>query len=228
MMDDFSIGGAVLEQTLDELGLVNRWLGGHGATWAVLGPVVRAAGRPLAVLDVGTGGGDGALDLVRRSARGAHGLRAVGLDANPVTLASAQRRADAGLTAAQRACVSFVEGDARAMPFEDDTFDVAVASLVLHHFDEDEAVRVLREMERVSRGGIVVNDLHRHALAYAGIRVLAALLPTSVMFAHDAPLSVRRGYVREELYDLAFAAGLSHPSVRWHWAFRWTLDTVRT
>ncbi len=231
VMDDFSVTGAVLEQALDELRLVNRWLGGHRATWQALRPAlhVRPALHeqpPLHVLDVGTGAADGPEDLVRRMARRRRRIRVTALDANPATVAHARRLLDARLPAPQRALVEVIKGDALALPFPDDAFDVATASLFLHHFDGAEAVRVLREMRRVSRRGLVVNDLHRHRLAYYAIRAVAALLPVSPMFAHDAPLSVRRGFRRAELHALADDAGLAPARVRWHWAFRWTLSTI--
>jgi hypothetical protein len=97
----------------------------------------------------------------------------------------------------------------------------------MHHFDGDNAERLLREMQRVTRRGIVVSDVHRHLAAYVGVKALAATRPgTSAMFKHDAPLSVRRGYRRDELRALAERAGLAAARIDWHWAFRWVLSTV--
>jgi hypothetical protein len=87
-------------------------------------------------------------------------------------------------------------------------------------------VQLLREMDRVSRLGIVVNDLHRHPIAYAGIWLLTRLLPVSPMVRQDGPLSVRRGFRRCDLTALFRTAGLTRPQMRWHWAFRWTSSTL--
>ena len=117
-------------------------------------------------------------------------------------------------------------GDALDLSLVDDAVDLTLAALFLHHFEGPQAVALLREMQRVARIGIVVNDLHRHPLAYWGIRLVGALVPTSAMFRHDAPLSVLRGFSRDELTALARQANLSRAVIRWHWAFRWTLTTV--
>jgi SAM-dependent methyltransferase len=119
-----------------------------------------------------------------------------------------------------------IVGDALSLPFEPGAFDVVTAALFLHHFADDEAVHVLRQMQTLARDGIVVNDLHRHPLAFYGLKLLSYLLPVSEMFAHDGPLSIRRGFRRDELRRLADHADLTHASVRWHWAFRWTLSTL--
>ena len=100
------------------------------------------------------------------------------------------------------------------------------AALFLHHFHGDDAVRLLREMDRVSRLGIVVNDLHRHPLAYAGIWALSRLLRMTPVVQHDGPISVLRGFHKAELPALTQAANLPPPDLQWRWAFRWTLSTL--
>lgn len=217
LMDDFAITDARLTDALAQLRLVNRYLGGYAGTLGALAPLLRA--EPDAqILDVGTGGGDFPAYLAEHTR--AH---VTGLDANPVTLDYARRVGIADLSAEQRARVRFAEGDALALPFDDDAFDVAVTSLFLHHFSGEEAAQVLREMARVSRYGIIVSDLHRHPLAYYGILGLTKLLPVSPMFAHDAPVSVLRGFDESELVDVAKQAELEVVQVRWRWAFRWVM-----
>jgi ubiquinone/menaquinone biosynthesis C-methylase UbiE len=207
-----------------DLRWVNRWLGGHAATGAVLDPLFEAAER-LRILDVGTGGGDVPVDLVRRGAARGCRVEVVGLDADPTAVAAARARLDGRFGAEGRGRIRLVEGDARSLPFTDGAFDVSTTTLVLHHFHGPAAPAVLREMDRVARLGIVVNDLHRHRLAHAGIYLLTRLLGMDPMVQADAPLSVRRGFRRRELAALARQAGLASARIRWHWAFRWTLST---
>lgn len=227
MMDDFSITDDRLLRALDELRPVNRWLGGYATTLRVLGPYLRArAGRPLHLLDVGTGVADYPEVLVRHAARAGLDVRVTAVDANPATVAHARRTLDRRLPAALRPRITVAVADARRLPFDDGAFDAVLAAMFLHHFRGEEAVALLREMARVARDGLLVNDLHRHPLAYLGILLPARLLPVSPMFRHDAPVSVRRGFRRDDLAGLAAAAGLTAPRIRWHWAFRWSLTTL--
>jgi SAM-dependent methyltransferase len=224
-MDDPSMTNEHLRTALQNLRWINRWLGGYRASADVLAPLLRAHSS-LRVLDVGTGGGDYLPAFVRWGQAAGCTVTAVGVDLNPVTVGHGRAWLDASLPAPLRPQARIDIGDALALPYPDDAFDVGHAALFLHHLYDEQARRLLHELQRVSRRGIVINDLHRHPLAYAGIWSLSRLLSFSPMVQHDGPLSVRRGFRREELRTLARQAGLPSPRIRWHWAFRWTLSTL--
>ncbi len=226
MMDDFTIVDERLARALDNLRYVNRFLGGYATAMAVLAPLLRVhpSGDLLRVLDLATGAADFPGFLVRWADRRDRKVEIVALDANAATVAYARQALDRDLPSHLRPRVRVEVGDALALPYDDDAFDVCVASLFMHHLKHDEAVTLVREMARVARLGFIVNDLHRHRLAYYSIRALAAVLPVSPMFRHDAPVSVLRGFKRDELRAIAEAAGLDAYRIRWHWAFRWTLS----
>ncbi|MDX1545579.1 MAG: methyltransferase domain-containing protein [Rhodothermales bacterium] len=227
MMDDFSIVDERLTRALDNLRAVNRFLGGYRATRTVLEPLLAARrGGTLRVLDLATGVGDYVERFVRWGAREEVAVEAVGLDINPATVAYARGALDRALPPALRPRAHLVEGDALALPFEDGAFDVCHTALFTHHLGNEQVVMLLREMGRVARYGLIVNDLHRHPLAYYGIAAIGAVLPVSPMFRHDGPVSVRRAFIRQELHALARRAGLAAYRLRWHWAFRWTLSTI--
>ncbi len=224
-MDDMSITDHRLHDALRDLRWTNRLLGGYASTRRVLIPLMADNAR-LRVLDIGTGGGDSLIDLIHVGHSQGCRVEAVGIDLNAGAVDYARRYLDQHLSERMRRRVTVETGDALDLSYDDDSFDVALSSLFLHHFDEEPSARVVREMARVSRQGVLVNDLHRHPLAYLGVWALSRLLPASDMYRHDAPLSVRRGFRREELQSIATRAGLSDVEIRWHWAFRWTMMGV--
>ncbi len=218
MMDDPAIGDWRLVRALDELTAVNRWLGGTGpSVEAVAACLPPGGGR---VLDVGMGGGDFLRALGAWAARTGTHLHATGVDKHPVTVDYARRALARLGPPAPGVQLDAREGDAFALPFADGHFDVAHAALFLHHFGDEDAARVLREMRRVARH-VVVNDLHRHPVAYYAIGLLGRLFATSPMFQSDAPHSVLRAFTGAELAALFARAGLVPRHFRWRWAFRW-------
>jgi SAM-dependent methyltransferase len=99
------------------------------------------------VLDVAAGTGHVARRLAPR-------VRAVvALDATPAMLERGRQAAhDGGIDN-----VIFVHGDAAALPFLDQAFDVVVSRFAVHHFERPEIQ--LAEMRRCTRGRLAVADL---------------------------------------------------------------------
>ena len=104
--------------------------------------------------------------------------------------------------------VSLLKADARAIPLADGEVDVTHASLLMHHFDPDDAIVALAEMGRVSRLGVVINDLRRGLLPFAMTAAAVLVLSRGAYTRHDGVLSARRAYTLAELDTLAGRAGL--------------------
>jgi len=209
---------AVLAASLAHVAGVNRWLGGRRALRLALRPF---HGPGLRVLDIGTGSADLPLTLVRSRVRRDGRLRIVATDRHPQILAQAARRIRGA------AGIRLAGADALALPFAAGSFDAVILSLVMHHLDDERAVRALREAARVAPL-IVVNELHRTRVNYAGSRLLAATLwRGNPLTRHDGPLSVLRAYTPGELRSLAEAAGLKVIQLRRRWFQRLVLVAAR-
>jgi len=216
-VDDPGADPAVLEASLAQVSAVNRWLGGdRGFRWA-LRPLLR--GRPeLRVLDVGSGDGTSLARLATWAAGSGCTIRGLALDLHGVACRLAKRnlRRSSG--------IHVVQGDAFRLPFFPGQFDVVLASLTLHHFGDDAARRVLRELGRVAGRRVVVSDLQRSWGAYIGALLLAATVWRRNPYTrHDGPVSVRRGFTARELLELGGEAGFVDMKVKTHFPFRHTL-----
>jgi ubiquinone/menaquinone biosynthesis C-methylase UbiE len=195
---------AALAGNLRDLGRINRWLSGVHLSAAAI-EALAAHRHELTLLDVGTGGADIPLALIEHARRRGRHIRAIGLDARPEILAAAVRERPEIATSTG---LELHVGDGRRLGYPDRSFDVAHASLVLHHLDPDGAVAVLREMRRVARLGVVVNDLERSRLGLVGAWLIGHLLTGNRLTRHDAPLSVRRAYRATEMASMLRSAGL--------------------
>jgi SAM-dependent methyltransferase len=96
------------------------------------------------LLDVGCGPGTITADFARRLAPG----RVIGIDASAEVIATAHAAHGEGL--------EFTTGDVYALDFDDNSFDIVHAHQVLQHLADP--VAALREMRRVSRGGVAARD----------------------------------------------------------------------
>ena len=200
---------AVLDGNLRDLRRVNRRFGGTALSLRAVRALVAGTGarrqaEPLRVLDVGTGACDIPLALAGAPGPGRSGA-VTALDSRQEVL-DAARRIEPRLVA--NPAVRLVLGDGRALPFADGEFDVAHASLVVHHLDAGGAVDFLRELARVARLGIVVNDLERGVLNWIGAWLVLHAMTRNPFTLHDGPLSVRRSYTRREMRALLAEAGL--------------------
>ncbi len=195
---------AALAGNLRDLGRVNRWLGGVALSSAAIETVAPRSAE-LTMVDVGTGGADIPMALLGRARGAGRKLAVVGIDSRPEVLAAAVR---ANPAIATTTGLELQVADGRSLPYADRAFDIAHASLVLHHLEPGPAVGLLREMARVARLGVVVNDLDRGRLGLLGAWLLGHLLTGNRYTRNDAPLSVRRAYRIDEMTDLVRAAGL--------------------
>lgn len=203
-----------LAHSLDQVADVNRWLGGSGALRRHLRPLLERPG-PVRLLDVGTGNGRTLDELLRWARRKGRRWEGVGVD----------RSAAVARIAARESRAPTVRGDALALPFSSGSVDVALCTLTLHHFPAEDAVLLLREMARVARELVLVNDLERHRLNHLAARLLALTVwRGNRLTRHDGPLSVLRSFTPDELLELGRRAGLGDPEVRRHFPWRLVLE----
>ncbi len=217
-MDDFSVPAEELDINLRELEFINRFLGGHAVSFAGLMRLALPERKEIRVLDVGCGGGD-TMKALYRFLRSRHDkVTLIGLDANANAIRYAQSR-----------CAGFPDFEWIHCPFQELRHveaDVVHAALFAHHFYGEDLKKLASVLE-MGKLGFVLNDLHRHPLAYYSIRALSRCFSSSALLRHDAPLSVARGFSRAELLDL-FAGNQSHTiGLEWKWAFRWLLTGKR-
>jgi len=189
---------------LREIRFINRWIGDRWALQKSLLKAVEESGlSAFSVLDVGAGSGELLKEVALFARKRNKAATLVGLDLNPL---SAESIAAEGQQFSEIKCV---RGDALDLPFPDGTFDYAICSLFTHHFKDEGVVDILKEMNRVSRRGLIVIDLHREPNAYFWYKVFCFIFRISELVRHDGLLSITRGFQPQELEELGSTANLS-------------------
>jgi hypothetical protein len=205
-------------RSLADLRRINRYLGGAAAVIRALGAeLLRDGVERVSILDVGTGSADiPSLVFSWCLARGVQ-ARVVALDISERNLRVARERL--GVNPA----IELLRADALNLPFAAGSFDYVIASLFLHHFREEDCVKLLVEFARVARRAIMINDLVRNLVPYYFIRFGWPLFARSFLTRHDGPVSVLRGFTSIELEEIARRAGLVRFCVERRFPYRLVL-----
>jgi len=195
---------------LVDLSRVNRWTFAHRPTLAFLDRLAEGGlpeGRPLEVVDVGSGYGDMLRTIDAWGERRGVAVALTGVDLNPWS-----RRAASEATPAGRP-IRWITADAFAYE-PSQGIDVVVSSLFTHHLTDPQVVRFLRWMEGTARRGWLVNDLRRHPAPYYFFRYFARFARYHRFVRHDGPLSIARAFERSDWQRLLAEAGIETRSAR--------------
>jgi SAM-dependent methyltransferase len=215
LLDRDDIPFEEIKPNMYELDVINSYLGGHNITIAGLKRMLaaRKTNAPIKIVEIGCGGGDNLRAIKKWCSKNGINGQLTGVDINPQCISYARsREANKG--------IEFIFSDYKAVPFQQKP-DIIFSSLFCHHFTDEELIFMLKWMKEKVTVGFFINDLHRHPLAYHSIKILTKIFSKSRLVKNDAPLSVQRGFTKEEWTHLLTKAGITNFSCRWKWAFRW-------
>jgi 2-polyprenyl-3-methyl-5-hydroxy-6-metoxy-1,4-benzoquinol methylase len=215
IMDDFSIKGDILHNTLDTLASINKWLGGNNITMNSLRKMLKGYSKtaPIIIIDLGCGGGDILRRISSYGKKEGYTFKLIGVDANKEAITYARHLSK------KYNDISFIDCDIFSEEFETLEYDLVLSTLFLHHFKEEQITNVLHTLKNKAKLGIIVNDLHRHSMAYYLFK-LVCLTIKNRMIIDDGLTSILRGFKREELTSFSNKLQVK-PQIKWKWAFRY-------
>lgn len=177
-----------IAHALEDLRIVNRWFGGtYTATKLVRRVAALTGKKELSLLEIGAGRGYVPLYVRERLQRQGITIKVTLLDRNWTHLPANGVRS--------------VAGDALRLPFSDGAFDFVSCSIFTHHFDPDPLRRLLVEALRVSRDGVVFNDVIRSRLHLLLVYLWLPFFRSRISW-NDGPASVRAAYTIPEMESI--------------------------
>jgi 2-polyprenyl-3-methyl-5-hydroxy-6-metoxy-1,4-benzoquinol methylase len=216
IMDDLETGGKLMEVTLKELKIINKVLGGNHVTTSSLDQIMnKYPQKSYSIADIGCGGGDMIKVMANWARRKEINCQFIGIDANPNIIKLAKSNLS------EITNVAFETQNVFDGSFIDKKVDIVTCTLFTHHFTDEELLLLLSSFKKKAKLGVVINDLHRHPIAYYSIKLLTALFSNSTMVKNDGPLSVLRSFKKSELANILKSSGISDYEIKWNWAFRW-------
>jgi SAM-dependent methyltransferase len=199
LMDRPQPVSAELERDLHNLRQFNRWFGSYALITFFLRRWINP-GAQLRVVDLATGSGDIPRLIADYARKIGAEVRIDALDQQPAILEIA-RKLSVGYSN-----ISFVRGNILSWEASE-PYDIVFCTLALHHFSEEDAVRVLRRCSELSRKFLLVSDLRRGWMGIIGVYLLTATVFREPMTKFDARLSMARAFSFSELDQLAKRAG---------------------
>jgi len=207
LLDTDSGTPAEIASSLSDLRRINRWFGGLATTQALIEHVsTRLGSRSLSLLEVAAGPSQ-VPEVVRARLQ----KRQIEIKVTLLDRAASHLRSSNGSEA--------VVGDALALPFANDSFDLVGSCLFVHHLAPREVVQFVNEGLRVCRVAVLINDLIRHPTHLALVQA-GQLLYRSRITRHDAPASVRQAYTPDEMLDLLRQSNAARTEMSRHFLFR--------
>ncbi len=215
-MDSLDFKGKEMQNLLRDLKTVNKWLGGNAITLKGIDKLLREHDRSktLTVMDIGCGDGEMLRQCTDYLHRKGYQVRGVGIDFNENILHYARSQSK------KYKNITFEKIDVFYEPNLIPNCDIALCTLFLHHFSEEEIIRLLKVLLPKVHKGLVINDLHRNRMAFNLFKLVSLLfLKTSTAY-HDGLVSIARGFKKYELAAMQRQLPNQNSEIGWKWAFR--------
>lgn len=217
LLDAPNIPKELLFQNLAELDFINRTLGGHSITISGIKKLLIDNNRHYKIADIGCGSGESMIYIAKWAKKNGFNVSIVGIDMNADCIEYAQK------ATANYDEITTVQSDYKSYLNTNKDVDIIHCSLFCHHLNDNDLIALFDIMNKNTKSGFVINDLHRHWLAYYSIKFLTRLLNGSSLVKNDAPLSVWRGFTKKELNSYLQKAGVKKYAIYWKWAFRFLI-----
>lgn len=117
--------------------------------------------------------------------------------------------------------VSFEQLAQPVLSYKENSVDVILATMVCHHMSDQEFVLFIKQAIHTAKNKIIINDLHRHSIAYWFYYLFSPILFNDRLITHDGLISIRRGFIRKELKRLLAQANIRYYQIKWCFPFRW-------
>ena len=199
MMDRPQPVSPELERDLQRIRQLNRWFGSYRLVLSFMRRWIKP-GAQMRIVDLATGSGDIPRLLLDHARKIRAQIEVDAVDRQAATLEIA-RSLSAEYPEISYHAASILEWDCPQ------PYDIALCSLTLHHFSDEDAAKVLRRSRELSKRFVLVSDLRRGFLLRAGVYLLTALIFREPMTRFDARLSAERAFSFVEMRELAIRAG---------------------
>jgi 2-polyprenyl-3-methyl-5-hydroxy-6-metoxy-1,4-benzoquinol methylase len=216
LMDTYTGNIGELKVILDDINTVNQWLGGLRITERAVFQMIASNSKiSYTILDVGCADGFVLRSLVMAARKRGISLQCIGVDLNGDALQLAMDQST------HFPEIRYLQKDVLSEEVGALSCDIVISSLTMHHFSDPEIYVFSKRFLGLAKLGVVINDLHRSALAYYLFRVFSFFFIKTKTARIDGLISIQRAFKRKELEHFAEALPHAKHRIFWRWAFRY-------
>jgi 2-polyprenyl-3-methyl-5-hydroxy-6-metoxy-1,4-benzoquinol methylase len=210
LMDGENIPDEDLRVNLNELHIINKFLGGYKCSINGLKKVLKKD-QPSVLVDLGCGGGSWLKSAYMWKTKNNYPLSLYGIDIKQFCIHHSiiNNPIENG----------FIRDDYKNLLAHLANVDVLHAALFCHHLTLEEIVELIQFAVK-NKTVLIINDLQRNVFAYLSIKLLTLCFSDSYLVKHDAPVSVLKGFKLHEWISMLEKGGAKKFSVKRKWAFR--------
>lgn len=217
IMDDLDFQGVEMKNVLGDLKTVNKWLGGKNITLNGIEKLLldKTKNDFIKILDVGCGDGELLRNCAKYADKNNLKMECIGVDFNINILEHAKSQSKEFPNIKFQKVDVFLEEE--LIP----NCDIAICTLFLHHFNNENIEELLNVLLKKSNIGLVINDLQRSRVAFNLFKVVSKLFLKTQTAKHDGLVSIARSFKKNELESISKKIPNQKSSIHWRWAFRY-------
>jgi len=217
IMDDFSLQGEELREALDQIARINQLLGGNKVILQGIKELLNQdhSAKTIAIADIGCGNGDMLRMLANYGQKNKLSFELTGIDANAFTINYAKK------LSREYSNIEYKCVDIFGEEFKKIKYDIVLCTLTLHHFTDEQILKIISIFNNNAKIGIIINDLHRSKTAYRLFEMICFVFNLNSMSREDGLVSILRGFRKKELVAFSQKLNLTNYTINWKWAFRY-------
>ncbi|MGB5357906.1 MAG: methyltransferase domain-containing protein [Eudoraea sp.] len=224
LMDTIEVDHQTLKDVFNDINKANFFLGGNSITLNGVTQLIDDHPKNnYTIVDMGCGDGTILRKLALTFRKHSASFNFIGMDLNQKALDIANANSK------DYPEINYIRQDILSLQPKQFQCDILLCTLTMHHFKNPEIIVFMDHFIKLSKIGVVINDLQRSALACYLFRLFSSIFIKTKIAKSDGLISIKRGFKKKELIHLSNLFPNTEHSIRWKWAFRylWIVNTSK-
>lgn len=216
LMDDANLDPLLLQKIYADINMVNNVLQGFALSLGAIKRIIKENPQnSYTILDMGCGDGAMLRKVAAYFESRSFELKLIGIDLNTKSIQIAKENSKEFLN------IRYLEEDILELEADDLQCDILLCTLTMHHFDSEVIPTFMNQFVRLSRLGVIINDLQRSKVSYYLFQLFSSIFMKTQIAKHDGLVSIKSAFKRKELVDFSSKLPNLEHVINWKWAFRY-------